>query len=43
MKNIQIPYPPITEQQAIVDYLKDKTLKIEQYVSERERERERAA
>lgn len=40
MKNIQIPYPPITEQQAIVDYLKDKTLKIEQYVSERERERE---
>lgn len=38
MKNIQIPYPPITEQQAIVDYLKDKTLKIEQYVSERERE-----
>ena len=40
MKNIQIPYPPITEQQAIVDYLKDKTLKIEQYVSERERERD---
>lgn len=40
MKNIQIPYPPITEQQAIADYLKDKTLKIEQYVSERERERE---
>lgn len=39
MKNIQIPYPPITEQQTIVDYLKDKTLKIEQYVSERERER----
>lgn len=32
--------PPIHEQQAIVDYLKDKTLKIEQYVSARERERE---
>lgn len=33
--------PPLHEQQAIVDYLKDKTLKIEQYVSARERERER--
>ena len=32
--------PPLHEQQAIVDYLKDKTLKIEQYVSARERERE---
>lgn len=31
-------YPPYYEQQAIVDYLKDKTLKIEQYVSTRERE-----
>ena len=31
--------PPLHEQQAIVDYLKDKTLKIEQYVSARERER----
>lgn len=30
--------PPLPEQQAIVDYLKDKTLKIEQYVSARERE-----
>ncbi len=32
--------PPLHEQQAIVDYLKDKTLKIDQYVSARERERE---
>lgn len=32
--------PPLHEQQAIVDYLKDKTLKIERYVSARERERE---
>lgn len=32
--------PPLHEQQAIVDYLKDKILKIEQYVSARERERE---
>lgn len=31
--------PPFFEQQAIVNYLKDKTLKIEQYVYERERER----
>lgn len=30
--------PPLHEQQVIVDYLKDKTLKIEQYVSARERE-----
>ena len=40
MRNICIPIPPLHEQQAIVDYLKDKTLKIEQYVSARERERE---
>ena len=33
-------FPPYEEQQAIVDYLKDKTLKIDQYVSARERERE---
>lgn len=32
--------PPLHEQQAIVDYLKDRILKIEQYVSARERERE---
>ncbi len=37
---IPIIVPPLHEQQAIVDYLKDKTLKIEQYVSARERERE---
>lgn len=43
MKNIAIPFPTISEQQAVVDYLKDKTLKIDQYVSARERERERAA
>lgn len=39
--SISAHYPPLHEQQAIVDYLKDKTLKIEQYVSARERERER--
>lgn len=38
--SISAHYPPLYEQQAIVDYLKDKTLKIEQYVSARERERE---
>lgn len=37
---IPIMVPPLHEQQAIVDYLKDKTLKIEQYVFARERERE---
>ncbi len=37
---IPIMVPPLHEQQVIVDYLKDKTLKIEQYVSARERERE---
>ena len=37
---IPIMVPPLHEQQTIVDYLKDKTLKIEQYVSARERERE---
>lgn len=36
---IPIILPLPTEQQAIVDYLKDKTLKIDQYVSARERER----
>lgn len=36
-----IPYfePTLAEQQAVVDYLKVKTCKIEQYVTERERER----
>ena len=40
MLNMSVPIPPSSEQQVIVDYLKDKTLKIEQYVSARERERE---
>lgn len=38
IKLLRIVIPPSSEQQAIVDYLKDKTLKIEQYVSARERE-----
>ena len=38
--SIPAHYPPMQEQKRIIDYLKDKTLKIEQYVSERERERE---
>lgn len=40
LKNTDFIIPPFSEQQVIVDYLKDKTLKIEQYVSARERERE---
>lgn len=36
--SIPAHYPPMQEQKRIVDYLKDKTLKIEQYVSARERE-----
>lgn len=40
LNRFMLPVPPLYEQQAIVDYLKDKTLKIEQYVSARERERE---
>ena len=39
LNRFMLPVPPLHEQQAIVDYLKDKTLKIEQYVSARERER----
>lgn len=39
LKTIPFMVPPLHEQQAIVDYLKDKTFKIEQYVSKRERER----
>ena len=35
----KLPIPPLPEQHAIVDYLKDKTLKIDQYVAARERER----
>lgn len=38
--SIPAHYPPMQEQKRIVDYLKDKTLKIEQYVSARERGRE---
>ena len=38
--SIPTHYPPMQEQKRIVDYLKDKTSKIEQYVSARERERE---
>lgn len=34
-----LPIPPLAEQQSIVDYLKVKLQKIEQYVVERERER----
>lgn len=40
LKNADFVIPPFSEQQVIVDYLKEKTLKIEQYVSARERERE---
>lgn len=39
LKNTDFVIPPFSEQQVMVDYLKDKTLKIEQYVSARERER----
>ncbi len=39
MKSIYIPVPPLSEQHAIVDYLKDKTHKIDEYVAARERER----
>lgn len=38
--NQNLVVPPLAEQQAIVEYLKVKTSKIEQYVTERERERE---
>ena len=40
LKNTDFVIPPFSEQQVIVDYLKEKNLKIEQYVSARERERE---
>lgn len=40
LKKASLLIPPVTEQYAIVHYLKDKTLKIDQYVAARERERE---
>lgn len=40
LNRFMMPIPPIQEQNKIVDYLKDKTLKIDHYVSARERERE---
>ena len=40
LRKLKCILPPFAEQQAIVDYLKAKTSKIEQYVAERERERE---
>lgn len=40
LRKNQLILPSPAEQQAIVDYLKAKTSKIEQYVTERERERE---
>lgn len=38
LRKLKCVVPPLHEQQAIASYLKDKTLKIEQYVSARERE-----
>ena len=40
LRKNSIMLPPLPEQYAIVHYLKDKTLKIDQYVAARERERE---
>ena len=37
LKKIDIPYPPIAEQEKIVSYLESKTLCIDAYVAERER------
>lgn len=37
MKNIQLPVPPLPEQEKIVSYLESKTLSIDAYVAERER------
>lgn len=39
LRKLKCVVPSLREQQAIASYLKDKTLKIEQYVSARERER----
>ncbi len=40
LSQIVVPLPIKNDQYAIIDYLKDKTLKIDQYVAARERERE---
>lgn len=37
--SLRLPVPPLSEQKAITNFLQVKTAKIEQYVSERERER----
>lgn len=37
LRKNSMPLPPLSEQTAIASYLKDKTSKIEQYVTERER------
>ena len=39
LKKCLLPVPPLSEQKAITNFLQVKTTKIEQYVSERERER----
>lgn len=40
MRNIYIPVPPASEQHAIVDYLQDKTSKIDKLITEKTRELE---
>ncbi len=38
MRNIYIPLPPSNEQRTIVDYIEDKTSKIDAYVADKEKE-----
>lgn len=38
LKNLEIPLPPLSEQEKIVSYLDAKTSKIDEYVKEKERE-----